>query len=446
MKLKPYSEYKDSGVEWIGYIPKTWESRRIKTLSLVRRGASPRPIDDPKYFDVNGEYSWVRISDVTASNKYLNTTSEKLSTLGKSLSVPIEPGELFISIAATVGKPIISNIKCCIHDGFIYFQNLDVDEEYLFYIFVGEQAYQGLGKLGTQLNLNTETIGNIIIPVPPKKEQQKISSFLDQKISEIDKTIQKDTELIELLKEKRIAIITHAVTKGIHPDAKMKDSGIEWIGEIPEDWEIHRLKFVSNLIPGQSPNEKTYNTENKGAILVNGPNEYSKSDFGYTRPIKWTTDPKKWAPKSSLLFCLRGSTTGRLNIAHENISIGRGVASIVAKKNQKFLNYIMIAMRPFVLANSKGSTFPSVTTDDLGNYLVPDTSLTEQLRIVNYLDNKISNIDKTIQKIESKIDLMEEYKKSLIHHVITGKIDVRGDDSLNQIHQKKDSKKTLLTT
>jgi type I restriction enzyme S subunit len=210
--LDPEAPMKDSGIEWIGEIPEEWESRRIRTLSLVRRGASPRPIDDPKYFDVNGEYSWVRISDVTASNKYLNKTSEKLSALGKSLSVPLEPGVLFISIAASVGKPIISNIKCCIHDGFIYFQNLEVNQEYLFYIFIGGQAFQGLGKLGTQLNLNTETIAGITIPVPTKDEQRQIAQYIDKETQKIDLTINKIQNNITLLQEYKKSIIHHVVT------------------------------------------------------------------------------------------------------------------------------------------------------------------------------------------------------------------------------------------
>lgn len=101
---------RDSGIEWIGAIPEHWGSRRIKTFSLVKRGASPRPIDDPKYFDENGEFAWVRIADVSASGKYLECTTQKLSKLGSSLSVKRYPGDIFISIAGTVGKPIITNI------------------------------------------------------------------------------------------------------------------------------------------------------------------------------------------------------------------------------------------------------------------------------------------------------------------------------------------------
>ena len=153
---KRYPAYKDSGVEWLGEVPEEWEVKKCKQLSLIKRGASPRPIDDPSFFDDDGAYSWVRISDVTASNKYLETSEQRLSELGKSKSIALEPGELFVSICATVGKPIITNIKCCIHDGFVYFPYLKENREYLFYIFSGGELYKGLGKQGTQLNLNIE--------------------------------------------------------------------------------------------------------------------------------------------------------------------------------------------------------------------------------------------------------------------------------------------------
>lgn len=212
--LDPDAPMKDSGIDWIGEIPEHWEIRSINSLSNVKRGASPRPIDDPRYFDDNGEYSWVRISDVTSSEKYLNETREKLSVLGKSLSVPMEPGDIFVSIAATVGKPIITNIKCCIHDGFVYFKNLNINlnKEYLYYIFEGGQAYQGLGKLGTQLNLNTETIGGIHIPYPPYDEQLAISKYISKKIEQNNNLINQIQKENELLEEYKQSLIYNVVT------------------------------------------------------------------------------------------------------------------------------------------------------------------------------------------------------------------------------------------
>ena len=117
MSLPRYPEYKDSGVEWLGEVPAHWKVIAIKWVSPVFRGASPRPIDDQKYFDDEGEFAWVRIADVSASDGVLRTTTQRLSELGSSLSVKIAPGELFVSIAGTVGRPCISAIKACIHGG-----------------------------------------------------------------------------------------------------------------------------------------------------------------------------------------------------------------------------------------------------------------------------------------------------------------------------------------
>lgn len=210
--LNPNAALKDSGIDWIGQIPEHWEVRRIKSFCIVKRGASPRPIDDEKYFDDNGEFAWVRIADASASKKYLLSTTQKLSSLGASLSVKRFPDDIFLSIAGTVGKAIITKIKCCIHDGFVWFKNLNYNSELLYYIFESGQPYLGLGKMGTQLNLNTDTVGNIPIPYMSNDEQQQIADYLDKKTAEIDSTINKFKVQIDKLKEYRQALITEVVT------------------------------------------------------------------------------------------------------------------------------------------------------------------------------------------------------------------------------------------
>ncbi len=178
-RYKAYPEYKSTDEVWLGDVPSHWRALQINRLTIIKRGASPRPIDDPKYFHEEGEYSWVRIADVTASDTYLENTTQRLSSLGSSLSVKLEPNELFLSIAGTVGKPCINKIKACIHDGFVYFPEYKENVKFLFYIFAAGEAYKGLGKFGTQLNLNTETVGGIKIGIPCIDEQEKIVNFLD---------------------------------------------------------------------------------------------------------------------------------------------------------------------------------------------------------------------------------------------------------------------------
>lgn len=210
--IDPSVSMKDSGVAWLGEVPNHWEVIQIKHITSVKRGASPRPIDDPKYFDENGEFAWVRIADVSASDGYLEKTTQRLSEVGSSLSVKMYPESLFLSIAGTVGKPIITKIKCCIHDGFVYFPSVTDTKKFLYYIFFSGQPYLGLGKMGTQLNLNTDTVGSIKIAIPPTIEMNTVVTHLNEKITRFDDQIRKIYLAIEKLKEYRSALITNAVT------------------------------------------------------------------------------------------------------------------------------------------------------------------------------------------------------------------------------------------
>ena len=210
--LDPNIRLKNSGVEWLGDVPEHWEVRRIKSLSAVKRGASPRPIDDPRYFDDDGEYAWVRISDVTASKRYLKRTTQRLSKIGQALSVKMEPASIFLSIAGSVGKPIITDIKCCIHDGFVYFPYFKGNVEFLYRILSVDGPFAKLGKMGTQLNLNTETVGNIYLGWPSLDEQAAIVRHLDKAIGDIDSAIDNAQRQIDLLREYRTRLIADVVT------------------------------------------------------------------------------------------------------------------------------------------------------------------------------------------------------------------------------------------
>ena len=210
--LNPDAPMKDSGVEWLGEVPEHWEVKGIKRLSEIKRGASPRPIADQKYFNDEGEYAWTRIADVSRAGMYLDTTTQRLSDLGASLSVKLEAGELFLSIAGTVGKPCITISKACIHDGFVYFPTLKINNKFLFYIFEAGQAYLGLGKMGTQLNLNTETVGGIEIGLPPEEEIEAIINYIENEKARFDHLIDKAQKAIQLMQERRTALISAAVT------------------------------------------------------------------------------------------------------------------------------------------------------------------------------------------------------------------------------------------
>lgn len=211
--LDPTAPFRDSGVEWLGEIPWHWEAMQLKRITPVRRGASPRPIDDPIYFDEGGRWAWVRIQDVTAGGPILTKTAQTLSDLGASLSVKLQPGDLFLSIAATVGVPCIAGIDCCIHDGFVYFPALPEESvPFLFRVFEAGEVFKGLGKYGTQLNLNTDTVGACVMPFPPLSEQRRIVEHLDDQTARIDEAVATAREGIALARERRAALISAAVT------------------------------------------------------------------------------------------------------------------------------------------------------------------------------------------------------------------------------------------
>ena len=436
--MQSYQNYKNSEVEWIGKIPSHWKVVRINKLSTVKRGASPRPIDDLKYFSDNGEYSWVRIEDVTVSNKFLKKTTQRLSSLGKSLSVPLEPGEIFISIAGSVGKPIISQIKCCIHDGFVYFERLKISPDYLYWIFIGSEPYRGLGKLGTQLNLNTETIGNIKIPLPPPDEQTSITKYLDVISSRFDKIILEEKRLIELLIEKRAALINQAVTRGLDPEVKLRDSGIEWINQIPESWELKRLKFLVDKIgSGITPKGGSLIYQTYGIPLIRSQNVHFNGlrldDVAYISEEIFKTMLNTATKKHDVLLNITGASIGRCTFIEDEFEKGNVnqhvcIIRLLHKKLfYKYLNYFLMSSlgQDQILSVEMGTSREGLTFEQIGNLRLPLPSLTEQIQIAKYLENETSKIDSVIERIQHRIMLLEEYKKSLINSVVTGKIDVR---------------------
>ena len=438
--MKRYDSYKNSGVEWIGEVPEHWEVCKIKRLSVVKRGASPRPIENPIYFDDNGQYAWVRISDVTDSKKYLYSTTQKLSKLGASLSVKMHSGEIFLSIAGTVGKPIITKIDCCIHDGFVWFPNLKLEPEFLYYVFMSGRPYLGLGKLGTQLNLNTETVGYISIPIPEGKEIIEIVSYLDSRCGEVDKVISTQEKRISLLQELKQSLITHAVTKGLNPDVKIKDSGIEWIGEVPEHWEICKIKNI--LIKGKNGikigpfgSSLTGNVGEGLPYKLYGQWNIIDRDFtagiNTINQIVYNRLSNYKVVEGDILVSMMG-TIGKCATVPKNIKDGvmdSHVVKISLNKSlfdNRYFEYFYDKDYSNIAFNEINKLKGGSIMDGLNSSIIKNLSITvpplyEQQEIASYLDKRCAQIDASICKAQREIELLQEYKQSLITEVVTGK-------------------------
>ncbi len=472
-----YSEYKASGIDWLGEVPEHWDVKSIKWLSPVQRGASPRPIDDPKYFDDEGEYAWVRIADVSASDGELRDTTQRLSDLGSSLSVKINPGELFISIAGTVGKPCISAIKACIHDGFVYFPTLQIPPIFLYRIFEAGVCYGGLGKFGTQLNLNTDTIGSIRIALPPTDELNAILTFLDRETRKIDALIAEQRRLVELLAEKRQAVISHAVTKGLgarhsgagrNPAEKiipqsgqnrcpvtqefsnqldsglrrndgvaMKDSGIAWLGEVPVHWEVMKMKHLaSRIASGKTPLGGSEIYVDEGVMFLRSQNVYDEGlrleDVAYiSEAIDEMMSVSSIRP-NDILLNVTGASIGRSCVVPSEFpsaNVNQHVC-VIRLRTLAQVPFVGLFFKSMPVKNQidhaqNGAAREGLNFDQIGNMSIALPPLEEQQTIAAFLDTETAKFDALTLEANRAIALLQERRSALISAAVTGKIDVR---------------------
>jgi type I restriction enzyme S subunit len=437
MSSPAYPTYKNSGVEWLGEVPEHWTVIALKWLSPVFRGASPRPIDDPIYFDDKGEFGWVRIADVTACpDGYLYETTQKLSDLGSSLSVKLEPGELFLSIAGSVGKPCITAIKACIHDGFVYFPWLSIDQRLLYRVFESGLCFGGLGKMGTQLNLNTDTVGGICIAVPPAAELSTALAFLDHETVRIDALIEEQQRLIELLKEKRQAVISYAVTKGLAPKVPMKHSGVEWLGEVPAHWTVTKLKFVIDQVVDCPHETPIYDPEGDFLII-----RTADIDQGVLKPERmYRVDREQYnhrirrmpLEKNDVVYSREGERWGHAALVPQGnlYALGQRMMQLRACDSMcpEFFMYQLNSVTTYRQGevDTVGATAPHVNISTVINYCLTHPAMAEQKEISHYLNKTLNALDCLIGESLEMKGLLQERRSALISAAVTGKIDVRG--------------------
>ena len=431
--LEPYPAYKPSGVEWLGAVPEHWDVRRVKSLSLVKRGASPRPIADPKYFDGHGEYAWVRIADVTASSRYLERTTQRLSVLGQSLSVPLEPGTLFLSIAGSVGKPIITRIKCCIHDGFVYFPQFTGDVEFLCRIFACGAPFARLGKLGTQLNLNTDTVGNISLGWPPSEEQAAIVRFLDHADRRIRRYLRAKQKLITLLEEQKQAIIHQAVTGQIdvrtgQPFSAYKDSGVEWLGQMPAHWGITRGKRLFSLRKDLAlPDDLQLSATQAYGVIPQA--EFEQKVGRRVVKVFMHLEKRRHVEKDDFVISMR-SFQGGLERAWASGCIRSSYVVLKPESDADvgFFTYLFKS-HGYIRALQATASFIRDGQDlNFRNFCLvdlPAVRLQEQKAIAEFLDTNTASTATAIEGARAQVAFLREFRTRLIADVVTGKLDVR---------------------
>ena len=435
MKLKPYPKYKDSGIQWIGEIPEGWEVHKLKYKTIINE----KKLED----DVNPNYviNYLDISNVDSDGNILDIEEQIFEDApSRARRIP-GSGDIILSTVRTYLKAIayLENIpdNLIVSTGFAVLEPIKpINSKYFFYSTSSEVFIQNViaySKGVAYPAINPPELGQILIIIPSLPEQTTIANFLDKQNAKIDVLIAKDKKLIALLKEKRTALINHAVTEGLDPNVKLKDSGIDWIGEIPEGWEVHKLKYKTII------NKKKLENDINPNYVINYLDISNVDSSGNLLDIEEQIFED--APSRARRIPRSGDTilstvrTYLKAIAYlENIpgnlivSTGFAVLEPIQSINSKYLFY-STSSEVFiqnVIAYSKGVAYPAINPPELGQIPIIMPTLPEQTTIVNFLDNATAKIDKTIKLIEQKVNLLQEYKRSLIHQVVTGKVDVRG--------------------
>lgn len=440
MSYKTYDNYKDSEIKWIDKIPSTWDTIKAKHCFELSGGYAFKSDD----FIEEG-IPLVRIGDIVNGTIDFDNCKRlplEYATLMKEFLV--EPGDILIALTgATIGKigqvpetnekillnQRVGKLSSKSSNYYKYILNSDLIKKQINLIAEGS----------AQENISNDDIGNFVIFDIDDISKNQITNYLDNKISKIDKIIEKNRLLIDLLKEKRTALINHVVTKGLNPNVTMKDSGIEWIGEIPKHWKTNKIKnmaYVKGRIGWHGLTSEEYSDE--GAYLVTGTDFIEGNiNWNHCNHIsyeRYKQDPNIHLKENDLLITKDG-TIGKLALIKDipdKATLNSGIF-LVRPLNDDYTNdylywilYSDIFTRFFDYIKT-GATIAHLYQETFERFFFPYMELDEQAMIVNYLNNHVSKINFTIKKVKENINLLEEYKTSLIHHVVTGKIDISGE-------------------
>ena len=423
MRLQKYDSYKDSGVEWLGEIPSEWEVKSLKYILSFTTGGTPSS-HISGYYD--GNEPWVTIADI--DGKYINKTHFISKNGAKNANMILSPkGSLLYSFKLSVGQVAFTSSDVYTNEAIISIhphKNLNLNFwYYLLPIFVIKNANTNI--YGAFL-LNQDLIKNSTLLFPPFQEQQKIALFLDTKTQQLDKAIKQKEKLIKLLKERKQIVINEAVTKGLDKTVTMKDSGVEWLGEIPKHWEVNKLKYIFNEI-----NKRSETGEEELLSLSKYKGVIPKSSLDERAGMAKTLIGYKKVYYNNLVINKMQAVNGLLAVSKIEGITSPDYSVYKVKSNQYNIDYYGLLLNQSIYLSEFKKVVTGVMegfirlyTDDLYNIIVQVPPKQEQKQIVNFIENQTSKIDNAIDLQQKQIDKLKEYKTSLIDSIVTGKVRV----------------------
>nr|WP_180038128.1 restriction endonuclease subunit S [Acinetobacter sp. YH12127] len=427
-KYQKYAEYKDSGVEWLGEIPSYWDLKASKLLFNIVNGSTPKSGVEEFW---EGDITWVTPSDLSKitnfeiSESSRTITQKGLNSCGTSL---VPSGSLILSCRAPIGSLAITTKDVCTNQGCkSLVVKARVNTKFMYYFFsVSTEQLNILGRGTTFLELSSDELGNFKLPYPKINEQSAIANFLDHETTKIDSLIEKQQKLIELLKEKRQAVISHAVTKGLNPDVPMKDSGVEWLGQVPEHWDVTRAKFVSTVFVPQRNKPELNDIDGTAWVTMDDmKNKYIHNVYRYVSDESAKVAGSKVLGKGSVIASCVGNF-GVTSINQIDVIINQQLQAFIPTKiKAEYLQSLVSISKNYFERIGTAATLVYVNQEGFQNLPILNPPYVEQVAICARIEEQENKYDKLIELGIQQINVLQERRTALISSAVTGKIDVR---------------------
>ena len=431
--MKKYKTYKDSGIEWIGKIPEHWSLKPLKHIVECNRESLPE--NTPK----NQLINYIEIGDVSADHGITGFEKYEFEKAPSRARRIVKEGDVLISTVRTYLKAIASIERqfdnYVVSTGFAVLTPKKVDSTYLTNIvlsngFIGEII--SLSKGVSYPSITSSDLLQIKVPFPSSLEQEDIGAYLDQKTEEIDTLIAKKEQLIKLLEEERTAMINQAVTKGLDPNVPMKDSGIDWLGEIPEHWEVKKLKFVSEVVRGKFTHRPRNDTRLYGGkypfIQTGDVAKAGKYLSQYSQTLnELGFNVSKQFSRGTIVMTI-AANIGDISILDIDACFPDSIVGFYPKMgiiNNDFMYFVLLALREEFYRTSISNTQLNLNIERISNIHLALPTFNEQSEIIESLVKKLGEMKLLKIKLKEEIILLKEYKTTLISEVVTGKIDIR---------------------
>lgn len=411
---------KDSGIEWIGKIPAGWKIEKAKYTFAQRseRGnnISLQLLSPTQNFGVIPQVKYDALTGMKSVKLHEGIELHELKTIHK--------GDFCISLRSFQGGFEYSIYEGVVSPAYrVFYATKQIVEKYYKYLFKSVAFIQKICSYTTSFRdgktISFESFANLLIPIPPLPEQQRIADYLDKQCSIMDKLAENLQQQIEKLKEYKQSVITEAVTKGLDPNVAMKDSGVEWIGQIPEEWNLVQIKNVTSV------RNKKRSNENLPYIGLENVESFS-SKYVFTANA-YDLSLSNIAFSGDVIFGKLRPYLAKVLLIRKDCCVSSEFAIFQCSNiYNKYLQYLLLSSCFIDAVNSAtcGTKMPRANIDYINSLPIAFPPLPEQQRIANYLDKKCEEIDKLIKIKQEKIDKLSEYKKSLIYECVTGKREV----------------------